>query len=263
MEDRTPLRIVMCCFINPNYLEETKVSIKSIREVGKFNGRITLLTDFTDVELKEYDVDIHLVPPLESVDVAAGYRLKVVELLDWDPRDIFLYLDTDILCVKNMQSFVDHAVKIDNRLHVYGFNELGLTQGNHPFPQYYGGSLTSDPHILNQPAWCSGILLFRPSSDIASNFKQAYSDYVNYVPKTKMDVPPWEQPFLCYTFGLTNMYTISLNTFVSEERYNHKRRCAKPPGENATFHHFNGYRSQHRTHMMKQRLAGLNASILV
>lgn len=248
------IRIVMCCFINRNYMEEAKVAIESLRKVGKFEGRISVITDFPEFCVE--DVDVHVVPPVERVELAAGYRLKMLDMLEWTPDDIFLYLDTDILCVQNMQRFIHHALTIDDKLHVYGYNDIGLTQDTHPYPEYYAGSLTTDPRICNQPAWCSGILLFHPSDHILEAFRHTHASFTEFVSRTKEPIKSWEQRFLCRTFCDNECYAITLNPFVSEESYKmpDHRKHTKPPGIHATFHHFNGYRSNRRANMMNERM---------
>ena len=249
------VRIVLCCFLNRNYLAEARTCIESIREVGKFEGRITLITDFTDVEID--GVDVHRVPSVDRVEMAAGCRLRMLEVLSWEPTDIFLYLDTDILCVQNMQSFLDHASTMDDRLHVYGLDELGLTQIKHPAPRFYASSLTSDPRIRNQPAWSSGVLLFRPTPTIQQAFCRTYAAYTEYL---SQDPPPksdsWEQKFLCYTFCDMEWYVISLNPFVYEENSVRNTRFAKPLSDpdRATFNHFCGVRNQARSKLMREML---------
>lgn len=251
------IHIVMCCFLNRNYIEEATLSIRSIRHVGNFHGRITIITDFSDVHLDEYDVVVHVVSRLERADTAAGYRLKMLDILSWDPSDIFLYMDVDILCTRDMHSFMDHAVAVDDKLNVYGYDEVGLTQSSHPYPQYYAGSLTEDPVVRSQPAWCSGILLFRPHQIIADAFRETYNKYVDFISQNRSVLQSWEQRFLCLTFCTLQWYTISLNAFVSEESHTipHHRKHTKPPGQCATFHHFNGYRSDKRKEMMREKLS--------
>lgn len=250
------IRIVMCCFMNRDYLEEANLSIQSIRRVGKFQGKITLITDFADVHMNEYDIDIHVVPPVERIEMGAGYRLKMLDLLNWESSDIFLYLDTDVLCVNDMKFFINHAMNIDDKLHVYGLDELGFTQRTHPASGHFASSLTNDPKICNQPAWSSGILLFRPSQKMMDAFCQTHSMYTNFLSNHPMYTNEWEQRFLCYIFCDMEYYNISLNPFVCEEyyRYPASYTFGKRPGNHLVLNHFCGLRGHRRKQLMQHYL---------
>lgn len=255
------VRIVLCCFLSDDYLEEARLCIKSIRSIGLFTGRIDFFTnlDTNRFNFDEYDVHCHLMNDVHSVPEAAGYRLRMLELLEWTEDDIFLYVDNDILCMDKMSIVIDHAHTIDDKLHVYGYTDSGPTRRNQ-VEAAFAGFLTNDSTIITQVAWCSGILMFRPSLTMKRMFRSTLASYEEHIIRGKVN-NLWEQPFLCLTFCQHEMYETSLNPFVSEESYNRARtkRWSKSPGECVVFHHYCGLRGAERKEMMRTQLDDLLA----
>jgi hypothetical protein len=110
------------------------------------------------------------------------------------------------------------------------------------------GFITPQKNILSQPAWCSGILLFRPNSIIRKSLKDTWNLYVNHINKGYPVNDAWEQPFLCFIFCLRILYKLDLNKFVYEERENLPKSKIS---ENVVFNHFCGLRSQDRYTKMR------------
>lgn len=253
------LRIVVCAFLCPEYLDEAHLCIESIRSLGKFTGRIDMLTDL-DIAIKMKDVHYHVVPNVGSATQAAGYRLRMLDVLDWNNGDIFMYVDTDVLCMHDMSAFIHHADSIDTKLHVYGYKDNALPRRTQKEGSF-AGHLTKDPLITNQVGWCTGILLFRPSSTIQTFFQKALDAYQTCIASKKVS-SVWEQPALCLVFCQHRYYETSLDPFVMEQRYyipKHKK-LAKPPGSHAVFNHYCGLRGAERKTMMRTELDRLLAT---
>lgn len=256
MDTNSHLRVVLCCFLDKHYLDEAYVCIQSLRHVGKFAGRVDMFTDLLPLSEKWQEIGnvyCHQVTEVHSIADGAGYRLRMLDLLEWKDTDIFLYLDTDIVCVHDMSLFLQHAHSINEKLHVYGHNDNSpqrITQ-KHPC---FAGQLSKDPNIVNQVAWCSGILLFRPSTKMKQLLKRT-QDMYNQILKNNQVTKVWEQPSLCLVFCQENHYETSLDPFTCEYRYHiptyRSKHMAKPPGEHVTFTHFCDLRGHQRKRLME------------
>lgn len=246
------LRIVFCCFSHDDFLQEAFISIESLRCIGKFKGNITLVTEFTNVQNKMID-DIIIVETPTNKDLGPATRLRILDLINYNSNDVILYLDTDVLCVGEMDFFIEFSKTIDNNLHVYGYEETCRIQKEKTF----AARRTNDESILDQVAWCSGILLFRPSIIIKESFQKAYSHYKNHL-KTYGYDGMWEQPSLCIIFCENRKYKTSLDPFVYEERVLHNFLKGKSPSLhpniNHIFNHFCGLRGSDRNKKMRKIL---------
>ena len=249
------LRIVFCCFSHDDFLQEAFISIESLRCIGKFKGNITLVTEFTNVQNKMID-DIIIVETPTNKDLGPATRLRILDLINYNSNDVILYLDTDVLCVGEMDFFVEFCKTIDDDLQVYGYEETSRKQSGKTFALRY----TNDKSILDQVAWCSGILLFRPSIIIKETFQKAYTHYENHL-KTCGDDDMWEQPSLCLKFCENRRYKTTLDPFVYEERMSHTNFQGKSPSLhpniNPVFNHFFGSRGPDRNKNMRKILNSL------
>lgn len=251
----TKLIIVFCCFSNNDFLQEAFISIESLRCVGKFKGNITLVTDFTNVQNKMID-DIVIVETPTNKHLSPAIRLRILDLIDYDSNDVILYLDTDVLCVGEMDFFIEFSKTIDNDLHVYGYGETCRKQKEMTF----AARRTNDKSILDQVAWSSGILLFRPSIIIKETFQKAYTHYENHLKTHGYDYM-WEQPSLCLVFCENRRYKTTLDPFVYEERVSHNFVKGKSPSLhpniNPIFNHFCALRGPDRNKNMRKSLNSL------
>lgn len=220
----------MCAFLTSHYIEEAKLCINSIRTYGCFQGPIYLFTD-KDVKIPSVNV-IHV--PCSSVEESAVIRTRVFEYMKYTSDDIFLYMDTDILCIKPIPSFDT----LDEKIHVYGYPNK--TQKEESFC----GFLTNDERYISKPSISSGILLFRPSEKVKQVFDETYKMYTQLILDKKIN-GCWEQPALCYQLITYDMYSITLNEYVYEPR------TRKNHTEDTLFVHFCGLRSVRRFQQMK------------
>lgn len=227
--------IYICAFKNMDYIEEAKVCIESIKTKGKFKGTIYLFTDM-DVSIENVSV---IKTQVDSVPLSASYRLRFFEHIKLDDipsNEIVMYLDTDIVALKEIPSFDN----INDKINVYGYPDR--TQEGVSF----AGHITNDKQFTEKTAICSGILLFKPSQKVKEVFDDAYNLYVNLIQKRRVHAC-WEQPALCYTMTKFDMCEVSLNDYVYEERSNYVN-------ENATFNHFCAFRGKDRYIKMKNLL---------
>jgi len=232
------LRIVLCAFLNKNYIEEAKICIKSIRQNGKFNGRIDLITDM-NVDIDFDNLNVIVVNDVKNIIQCAGYRLKILNVLDWNDDDIILYLDTDIVILKPLKIF-DIFDNLCDKVCVYGYSNK--TQGGYSF----AGFITNDKNILKQKAFCSGIMLFKPTKFIQKVFNETWDFYIDHIKSGKRINKYWEQPFLCLKLIQYNLYDISLNKFVHEEKSKTKM------SDEVIFNHFCELRGDNRKILMKK-----------
>lgn len=236
------LKIYLCAFISKIYLEEAKVCIQSIRSNGLFEGDIYLFTDMNtenDNYFITYDIKV-IKTQCPSVELSASYRTRLFDhlpLSQFNDTDIILYIDTDIVIMKPL-SLLD-LNNIGDKIHVYGYPSR--TQNEWSF----SGFLTKDNNYTNKTAFCSGILIFRPTIQIKQVFDEIHELYLSLIKQRKVNAC-WEQPALCYKFIEHNVYEISLNNLVYEERSNIK------PNDKNVFNHFCGMRSSNRFNLMKK-----------
>lgn len=248
ISESTHLRIVLLAFTEDHYIQEATICIESLRKNGRFIGLIDLITNCPHASFPQYlEVHVHHVDDVDNVMKAAGYRLRILEILQWHPEDIFLYLDTDIVCMKDMSVFNDFTKTIDGQLHVYGYEHQGRTQAH----ENMAGFLTSESDILQQTAWCSGILLFRPTDDIRKALLDTWDMYTDHMNKGKHINSCWEQPFICLVFCSLRLCSITLTKFVMEERHKAVGFYAKID-DCCVFNHFCGLRGKNRQSLMRK-----------
>ena len=228
------LIVYLCAFLNRKYIEEAKVCIESLRTNGSFKGRIYL---FTDINISIEGVTV-IKAICKSVELSASYRTRLFEhIKDFSADDIFLYLDTDIVVLKPLPSFDS----IGDKIEVYGYSSR--TQKDDSF----SGFITDDITYTSKPGMSSGILLFRPSMNVKKVFDDTYKLYKDLIKKRKIN-GCWEQPALCFTLIEQDMYNISLNDYVYEERTMGKIDSSH------IFNHFCGLRGNSRYKNMKKYL---------
>lgn len=228
------LHIYLCAFFNKNYIEEAKVCIESLRTTGNFAGPVYLFTD-QDVSIDGVNI-LHVT--CGSVSLSASYRTRLFEhIKDFSSDDIFLYLDTDIVVLKPLPSFDS----IGDKIQVYGYPSRTQKEAS------FSGFITDDVHYTSKPAICTGILLFRPSTNVKNVFDKTYTLYLDLLKKGKLNAC-WEQPALCFTLIEQDMYDISLNESVYEERTRGAIHDVH------IFNHFCGLRGDVRYMHMKQYL---------
>jgi lipopolysaccharide biosynthesis glycosyltransferase len=236
------LKIYLCAFKNPSYFAEANICIRSIREKGKFNGPIYLLTD-QEVKDDLYGTQV-IQTACESVYDSASKRLEIFHYIpDFNETDIILYLDTDIVVKNTIPDFKD----IDENVNVYGYDgTFGYSQRSQNEKSFAGHIAPGKFTIHN--GFCSGILLFRPTQKVKTIFENALELYKKEIQRNNINYC-WEQPSLCYILIENEAYTISLNKYVMENRassFTYK--------EGVIFNHFCGERGDQRAKRMLEHL---------
>ena len=89
------------------------------------------------------------------------------------------------------------------------------------------------------------MLIFRPTAKIEVLFKESYQLF-KYIEKIKNLNGCWEQPMLNLVLAKHDMYEISLNEFVHEER------TRTPIKDTVIFNHLCGMRGPLRKNIMKK-----------
>jgi len=234
------LRIVLCAFFKQTYIEQAKLSIKSIRKNGNFNGQIDLITN---IDCNIDGVNVIKVNDCKDINDAFAYRLKMLDILDWKENDTFLYLDTDIIVMKRLSNLKYNNEKVN----VYTHKTAPKNQDNN----WYAGLLTKDPKILKQKPFCSGIMLFKPSNNIKEIFKEIWNFFQNDKKYNIKNLKYGDQPYINYKLCQHNLYDISLNNVVFDERtkYNNLKLNIN---NSHIFNHFCGYKGNDVIHLMKK-----------
>ena len=200
--------IYLCAFIEPRYIKQAKVCIRSIREKGQFKGDIYLFTDL-DVYIKDV---IIIQTNVKNVEFSASFRLRIFDYLSLENipnNEVLLYLDTDIVVVNKIPSFEN----IKDKIYLYGYPSKSQEGAS------CAGFITIDKHYTSKREICSGILLFRPSKKIKRVLDEAYSLYKTLVNRNKIN-EYWEQPALSYTLTKYDMVEPLLDRYVLELREN-------------------------------------------
>ena len=234
------LRIVLCAFFKQTYIDQAKLCIKSIRENGDFSGQIDLITN---IDCNIDNINIIKVYDCKDINDAFAYRLKMLDILDWKETDIFLYLDTDIIVMKRLLNLKYNNEKVN----VYTHKTAPKNQDNN----WYAGLLTKDQKILKQKPFCSGILLFEPSNKIKQIYKEIWNLFQNDKKYNKKNLEFGDQPYINYKLCQHNLYDISLNNVVFDERtkYNNLKLNVN---NSHIFNHFCGYKGDDVINLMKK-----------
>lgn len=234
------LKIYTCVFFSKYYLEEAKICIKSLRTNGKYSGVIYVFTDLDGVDIDGAKI---IKTTCDSIANSSAFRLNVFKYLEFEPNDIILYLDTDIVTLKPVPNFE----QLDDKVNVYGYDGTFGFNNRKQNGISFAGYLTNDQYVLEQNAFCAGILLFRPTQKIKDLFAETIILHAENVNKGKIN-SCWEQPSLCLILAKNDMFNITLNEIVMEER-THKKISDKN-----IFNHFCGMRGHTRYELMKKYL---------
>lgn len=204
------MRVVYCAFNKQNYIDEAIVSITSLRERGRFFGNVSLITNLNiDKNVKQnLNLDVIFTEEFNSTELSAGARLKIFDLIKFNENEIIMYLDTDIVLLKNLPDFSN----ITNKFYVYGYPHR--TQKDKSF----AGLLTTEINILKQQSINTGILIFRNNILNRNVLKNSWNKYYQDIKNNVKISSKWEQPYLCYELCKSGLYEHKLNSIVGEER---------------------------------------------
>lgn len=233
------MKIIYCAFNKPSYLEEAFVSIKSLRKYGKYHNIVYVITNLKVKQsiIKTLNLSIIFTNQFNSVQLAAGARLKILELIPFDNNEICMYLDTDIVILKEL-----NICTVTNKFMVYGYPHR--TQKDKSF----AGLLTDKPFIINQPSINTGILIFKNNEINRKILLEAWNYYYHDIINNIKISDKWEQPYLCYKLCEYNNYEHKLNNVVGEERN------LNTITNKTIFNHFCTLRGDYRINLMKKYL---------
>lgn len=234
------LKIYMCVFFSQDYVKEAKLCIESLRTHGKYAGEIYLFTDLEDIKIEGVTI---IKADCDSIANSSAFRLDVFNYIEFKEDDIVLYLDTDIMILKPLPDFS----WIDDKVNVYGYNGTFGYRKRKQKEESFAGYLTTDREIVEQDAFCAGILLFRPTEYIRKLFADTLSLHRQNVKVGKIN-NCWEQPSLCFILAKNHMFSLNLNAFVHEERMNANVK------DSVIFNHFCGMRGHQRNVQMRKYL---------
>lgn len=233
------MKVVYCAFNKTHYLEEAFISIESLRKKGKFLGDIYLITNLNVNQqiIKLFNLRIIFTKKFDSVELSAGARLKIPELIPLDIDEICMYLDTDIIILKELPNF-----NVKEKLLVYGYPQR--TQEDKSF----AGLLTKNKNIINQPSINTGILIFKNNQINRIIFFESWEYYLSDIKNNVKISKKWEQPYLCLKLCEYKNYEHKLNEIVGEERY------PETINDKTVFNHFCTLRGENRRKLMMRYL---------
>lgn len=142
--------------------------------------------------------------------------LRIWEWEDIDLYDKLLYLDVDVLIIRDLNEILD--MQLENKL--YAEKESTINNKNH------GGELFDFSKIEEHtPAFCGGVLLFNNCTEVKELFERTLRHVDEHVDSCQRIPKCLEQPFLIY------------HTIMG--KLNHHGLTDKIQGDNRILHHFN------------------------
>ena len=223
--------IYTCVFVNRKYVNLLELLLTSIKLYGKVDFEKTDILVFTDKDLhpsieaiaKKLEIPLkYFFLTISTKWQASCARLELFSYEFVNQYDTILYLDTDILIHKNMNTLLNLELKND-KLYAMGEGYIG---------SLYWGSQFFDAvkSTLNRstPAFCAGVLLFKNSPEMRDLFIKT-SNHINQYIFVEKNPPPeyWDQPFIVfnsiysdkYDNTLLNKYVINNKFFIQNDDY--------------------------------------------
>jgi len=219
MENGKRNLIYMCLFVNADYVNLLELLLRSMKLYGHINLETTDILVLTDEGLW---------PRIEKIGCDLGFPLKVffltintkweascarIEIFKYEDIDMYdkiLYLDTDILINRDINTIFALDIRAD-KLHAKEEGQLGSV--------WWGGQFFNFAHRRTLPSWsqtkinewtmafCAGVLFFRNSSDMKMLFS-IIGDHINTYIHVDKNPPPefWDQPFIVYNSVIHDAY---------------------------------------------------------
>lgn len=207
--------IYSCVFGDKSYLKMFELLLKSLALYGNINKNITYLV-YCNFEFKSkieelfnlFDIN-HFIEciKIEEIFDMAAYRLNIFNFKNINLFSKILYLDTDILIIKDINEIFN--MSIQNKLYAKKewttkFQEHGLElfKENNP----------------NVDSFCSGVMFFNNCDEI----KYLFSETIKHIDKDKKEnnlkITPCglEQPYIVYNSIINNLYIneSNINNYV-------------------------------------------------
>ena len=212
--------IYFSVFFDVGYGDLLGMLLKSLQAKGNFNPETTDLLIMTHPTMQDaivekltpYGFKIHLwFKDFRTLFEAAAARLHVFKYPKIANYDKILYVDVDVLVTSNINTLFNLPIDTGT---IYGPEDMTL--GSY----YHGRQFYSDPPEvdLTQPAFCSGILMFKNCREIESLFEETLK-HINLDLVVKGNSIPGclEQPYLVYNAAVRKVYNAKLlNTYIRQ-----------------------------------------------
>ena len=216
--------IYLAVFINPDFINLVELLLTSLKLYGNLDLTKTDIMVLTDESLKPKvdEVSKKLGLPILYYYLnittkwqSSAARLDIFQNEQIDNYDTILYVDTDILVNKDINTLLNLPIR-DDKLYALGEGQLGSLWWGHQFFNYE----------YNSERWwaegfCAGILLFKNSFAMKELFANIKSHIHQYV-FVENNPPPkyWDQPFIVYNAVIEDKYeNQTLKKYVINNRF--------------------------------------------
>ena len=216
--------IYLAVFINPDFINLVDLLLTSLKLYGKFDASRTDIMVLTDETFKPKidGIALKLGLPIQYYYLtintkwqSSAARLDIFQNEHIDNYDTILYVDTDILVNKDINTLLNLPIR-DDKLYALGEGQLGSLWWGHQFFNYE----------YNSERWwaegfCAGILLFKNSLSMKELFAKIKSHIHQYV-FVENNPPPkyWDQPFIVYNAVIEDKYENQLlKKYVINNRF--------------------------------------------
>lgn len=250
MQDSPENLIFICVFNQTQYIEMLFLLLESIYSFGKINHKNKILiytsTDFMKIiqksDLNSDYIIFHTNDSYTSLDSACKARLDLFTIPCVKDFKRILYLDTDILVVKDINSVFNQIQ--EDKLYAVGEGNIADGRG------WWGYSLFQNEinNYSDKTAFSSGILLFNNSENMISLFNNIKKDIAARPNITDFH----DQPYIVYNafkYDLINKRRLALTCAINDENIH----------TNKTILHFAGSPGvyEKKLHRMKDYLSAM------
>lgn len=223
-------------------VRECKLSVHSLRKIGKYTGKVFVVTDRAPDEQTER-LGVSLIRRQVKGHCASPLKFKCFELLKdlVDPDTVVFYLDADFLTVARVDVPAILACCELDKVNVCEYPQRTQNHRN------MAGGITSRPEILVQKAFCAGVFVVSMSNQaVRPTFEKIFDGYMKNPRHGK------EQPLFCYHLLDRQQVKFGLHRFVDEYRELVERKRKKIK-RSAVFMNFCGGASRGFAHNTTER----------
>jgi lipopolysaccharide biosynthesis glycosyltransferase len=220
--------IYMSIFYNKNYLILLELLLDSLIRFGNLDNSIDILilthnsfiNELNDISKRlnitqVWGITLHIeLLNATTIPESKWSRFKIFNLnKDVTVYDKILYLDIDILIQKDIKPLFD--LELENKLYARQSGDIGADFfGHFLFKEWIQNSQIY--LNLKTPAFCSGVLLFKPCLEIKNLFQETLNHILSYQNSGKPFGTCVDQPFINFNTIIRNLHEIdSLTEFVS------------------------------------------------
>jgi lipopolysaccharide biosynthesis glycosyltransferase len=196
--------IYVSVFYNKKYIELLHLLLQSLKNFGKIDDSIDILimthhTFRQEIEGICNSLNIPCLMALlnnTTIPESKWARFKIFELdMDITKYSKILYLDTDVIVQKDIRVLFENDLA----------NKLYARREGDTSAEFFGGLIFKERGMVKKvPGFCSGVLLFKPCTEIRQLFSQTLNHIHEYQRSGKEFGTCVDQPVL-------NFYTITKN----------------------------------------------------